>query len=60
MTALALALRPRAGVHARQGHWDKAAADADSLAKAGGPSLLQAGWWISDLFRAPAAVLTPL
>ena len=29
---------------ARQGHWDKAAADADSLAKAGGPSLLQAGW----------------
>jgi WD40 repeat protein len=39
------ALRLRAGVHARLGDWDLAAADAERL---GNAALFQAGWWVAD------------
>jgi WD40 repeat protein len=45
------ALRLRAGVHARRGAWDKAAADAERLlgqGSAGDPPVFQAGWWVAD------------
>jgi WD40 repeat protein len=45
------ALRLRAGVHARSGAWDRAAADAEAYAKlgqGGEPALFQAGWWVAD------------
>jgi WD40 repeat protein len=39
------ARRLRAGVHARMGAWDLAAADA---ARLGAPGFFQAGWWLAD------------
>jgi WD40 repeat protein len=39
------ALRLRAGVHARRGAWDKAAADPERLVA---PGFFQAGWWVAD------------
>src|SRR5579871_1594354 len=48
------ALRLRAGVYARMEDWDRAAADADRLAKLARPpepTLFQAGWWIADTWE---------
>jgi WD40 repeat protein len=43
------ALRLRAGVHARRGDWDRAAADAGRLLRgAPGAAFFQAGWWVAD------------
>jgi WD40 repeat protein len=49
------ALRLRAGVHARRGAWDAAAADAGRLVSGGAEAaFFQAGWWVAD---APASGL---
>jgi WD40 repeat protein/tRNA A-37 threonylcarbamoyl transferase component Bud32 len=53
------ALALRAGIHARRGAWDAAAADAARLAAAGATAVFQAGWWVADVPR-PASASVPL
>jgi WD40 repeat protein len=56
------ALWLRAGVHARRGDWEKAAADADRLVKQGSrlaPGFFQAGWWVVDGAASPEPGVLP-
>jgi WD40 repeat protein/serine/threonine protein kinase len=56
------ALRLRAGVYARLGHWNQAAADVESLGKLtpeARPRFFQAGWWIADASGPDSAEFDP-
>jgi WD40 repeat protein/serine/threonine protein kinase len=56
------ALRLRAGVYARLGHWKQAAADVESLERLAPevvPGFFQAGWWIADAGEPDSAGFDP-
>ena len=56
------ALRLRAGVYARLGHWNQAAADVESLERLAPealPGFFQAGWWIADAGEPDSAAFDP-